>query len=170
MRRVPAPVGALLFLLSWSSHAAAEEGVYRALADGGVGVRLEPGSPADAGGALVLESTYGLTDRFNWEGPLLVDFGRDAALTVGSGLEYVYFGTNHWRMDVGMGVGARTGLFTAEPWRLAPYTKASVRWLFTWGIGASLGIHLVHPLGTSGDETSATLRVYPMLSLYQKLW
>jgi hypothetical protein len=158
---------ALGLLLCGSARA--EQGLFTALAGAGPGLQL--GAPGAATGpvTLLLESNLGLSDRVNWEAPLFLELGGPAAVRVGTGVEYVYVNTNHWRLDVGIGLSARRLLFQPDRWRLAPYATGSVRWLFAWGLGAALGLHVAAPPNES-QEPGLVVRGYPTLGLYQEFW
>jgi hypothetical protein len=172
MLRVHSGVIALVLAptLLLGAGAWAEQGVYRAFAGWGLGARFETAGAPTLHNTLLLESNFGITDQVNWHGPLLLELGRARAITLGSGLEYVYFNTNHWRLDAGVGLALRRGLFTPEPWRPVPFLKTSARWLFAWGTGASLSVHLARPLGSGAAESAPALHLYPTLALYQEFW
>ncbi|MHB8877612.1 MAG: hypothetical protein ACYC8T_28305 [Myxococcaceae bacterium] len=150
--------------------ASAERWVYTGHAGGGVGLQLVPAPVSRPAGTVFLESVLGLGDRVNLEAPALIELGANPALTIGTGAEYVYLETNHWRLSVGAGGSLRYRFGAADPLRFAPYLTGAVRWLFTWGVGASLGVHLLFPVGATPAEPGVSVRAYPSLCLYQEFW
>lgn len=155
----------LLAALLVPGVAVAEQWVYSAFGGGGVGVHLAPSGPPRAAGTVMLESVFGLTDELNLETVLLLELERTAAASVGVGLEYVYFQRNHWRLEVGAGVALRYAFSPTGMLHPGPYLMAAVRWLFAWGIGASVSLHVL-----TSQYASLEIVAFPSLSLYQEFW
>jgi len=158
--------GLALLVLLGAAPARADRFLYTAHAGGGALVRLTPTEAPRVQGQVLLESVFGVTDDFNVEVPLLIELGPPA-LSLGAGVEYVFFHDNHWRLDVGIGAAARYA-FAGQAFGAAPYLKASVRWLFAWGLGAQLGFHAL--VQVAGPEPVPTFLLFPGLALYQEFW
>lgn len=103
----------------------------------------------------------------NWDGPLIVTVGRDTAITAGSGLEYVYYQTNHWRLNAGFGLALAV---PSGPVGGGVYAESAARWLVGWGWGASVELHGI-ALSQLSDLTAwQGLRIYPCVALHQEFW
>lgn len=154
----------LIAALVLPALAAAEPWVYSAHGSGGVAVPVGGGDEAAPVGTVLLQSVFSLSDAFNVEGTLLFELGRGGAGALGLGAEYVYFRSNHWRLQVGAGLAARLTFQAPLAWDLCPYLATSVRWRFAWGLGAVLGVHVFAPL------SAVSFRVVPSLGLFQEFW
>jgi hypothetical protein len=160
----------LAALVAAAGTARAEERVYTGLVGGGMTLQLDSDAVSFAPN-LLFKSVYGFTDRLNWDGPLLIDLGDRSAITGGTGLEYVYHGTNHWRLNVGAGGMLRLPFDPSGTLRAGPYAETAVRWLVWWGVGFSLELHVAysveigHPTGNPGE-----LDITPGLAMYQEFW
>lgn len=159
--------GALALAVAlWAAPAQAERFLYTAHAAAGPLVRLTPSEPARVQADLLFQSVFGFAEDWNVEVPLFIELGP-AALSLGVAVEYVYFHDNHWRLDVGLG-GLLRFAFQSLAFGGGPYLKASVRWLFAWGLGAQLGVHAV--VQVTGPEPVPTFLLVPTLGLYQEFW
>jgi hypothetical protein len=159
----------ILALLFAAGPARAEEGVYTGLVGGGMTLRLEQEAVTYAPNVL-LKSVYGFTDRWNWDGPLLIELGDEKAIVGGNGLEFVYHGTNHWRMNVGVGGMLRVPLDSSAPLLAGPYAETAVRWLVWWGVGFSVELHLAYAVELREPARPGELDVSPGLAIYQEFW
>jgi hypothetical protein len=162
-------LGSLVLVTCCASRAAyAEEGVYSAYAGGGTAIALDPS--ATVRGSVIAQSVYGFTDAFNIEAPLLVEAGKEHAVSLGSGMEYVFHHTNHWRVNVGTGVMMRIPFDPATRVGAGPFAEGAVRWLYAWGLGLSLGVHVAFPFELTDGARSQGALIYPTLSAYQEFW
>ncbi|MHB8418196.1 MAG: hypothetical protein ACYDCL_08970 [Myxococcales bacterium] len=168
------PVALLAVLCAWP--ALAEEGVLTGDLGGGAAVTLSSGSATQ--GAVTLSARYGITDRLNVELPVYFEAGvGPQALLVGLGLEDVWWRNNHWQVSSGGGVATDYVFASGVPWLSGPYGQCGVRWLFLWGVGLSLDLRVLLPVGEGtvrplGAALPSPWRavILPSLSLYQELF
>lgn len=165
LSRTPRLVLALTVLAS-TSPARAERRVYSAYAGGGADIQVESAG-ATAQGAVILQSVYGFTDHLNLETPLFLEIGDPGAVTSAMGLEYASARSNHWSLNVGGGTALRFPIERGPRPGVGVYAEASVRWRFGWGVGLSLGVHLIYSVDTT---RAGALHVYPGLTAFQEFW
>jgi hypothetical protein len=119
------------------------------------------------GGNLFLMSTYGLSDRWRFELPLLLErVDSERSALGGVGLEREWGGA-HFQAHLGLVLMSKLSWKPEWDYRAGAYVSAGLRWLFTWGVGASLEVRAaaLGPAGKAPDELSLT----PVLSLYSEL-
>lgn len=162
---------AIALALVVSSDALADEGVLTTLIGGGpVFSPQEGASPLSVHGAVLLKSVYGLTDRVNLEGPAFFESTAGQwTMSLGSGLEYVYWGDNHLQLSLGGGAALTAPLSIPGPLDLRPYVQATVRWTLGWGFGVSLELHALYALGLANGG-SRQLTAAPTLAIFQELF
>lgn len=161
----------ICLLAAWApATARGQAKVYTAFAGGGAALQFDPA--ATVGGSVILESVYGITRGINWEAPALLAIGKTTALSLGTGIEFVYYQTNHWRLNLGAGVAIHAPLdgTLVNHIGTGPFVESAVRWLFTWGVGLALGVHVLYLIEVSGPDHPQRLELYPTLALYQDFW
>lgn len=158
-----------LLLVTIAPVALADEGAWGSHLGGGVAWRSDASASPRLLGAVVLESTYGITDRWNYEGTLTLDFaGGQGGVLLGSASEYVLYRSNHLRWNAGLGLSLRLASAPVPEAQGGVLAETALRWTVSWGfgVGASLQATWLWDLKTGG---SRGLWVYPALATFMEL-
>ena len=157
---------AVLLALPVPAHA--EKNVYIASAGGGTRVALT--DVPEFTGVVVLQSTFGLARRLDLVNPLFIAVGPSPDLTAALGLAYACHRENHWRFDVGGGTSLGVPVQAWTQVEVGAFAATSIRWQFAWGVGLSLGLHLLYTLPVAVPPGPGALAIQPALSAYQEFW
>ncbi len=154
-------------LAALSARARAEEGAWVSIVSAGPAVSVATGGPTLAQASLLLESAYGITDRVNSEGAVLVGYwtGRGAVM-LSLGGEYVVYNSNHWRWNLGTGLEGRIPFMSQAGLTLGPGLETALRWLALWGFGFSLEVHASYQWDVKSG--AGGLFLYPALGMYSE--
>lgn len=160
---------AVAALLLSAAPAFADEGAWASMVGFGPLVVQPPEGQGLQRGHVLLQSLYGFTDRWNYEGTLNIDFGRgEVGLFVGSVSEYVVYRTNHLRWNVGLGTALRVPIWPKVGWELGPLAESALRWTIGWGFGLSLSLQasFLWDLQTGAQRG---FFLYPSLAFFAEL-
>ena len=137
-------------VLTLAVRASADEGAYLFVVGPGVAFRSFS-APVLPHMSVLVESTFGLTDRWNWELPVWVDFrsGR-VDLSLGAGMEFVYLRAGHLQCNVGAGSLFAVPFLPGLSLGIGPYLETAVRWKIIWGIGVGLEVHAGYAWSLTG--------------------
>lgn len=146
----------------------AEEGAFASFVGGGA--TFQTGlEPFGIRAAVLLKSSYGLSNRLNVQGPLLLDFDRGGPrLLLGSGVEYALVDTERIRWVLGGGAALRAPLTQPLGFDAGPYAHSALRWRSNWIFGCSLELHAAPLWGLSGGSFRGLL-LSPVLAVLMEV-